>query len=184
MCEFATKLVAWLDRELDPAEAAAVERHVAECPECRELAKVYQDVSLAFARYREDAALPQDMPRSKRRPPILAIASAVAAAAAIVLFFAMSRSPEQTLHIDVAPPPAPTAFSTEISKPSAPVIRAHTVTRKPVEVQNWIPVRPTIQIAIPSDALFAPGAVPDGFAFAADLSLAADGSPAVLVLKP
>jgi hypothetical protein len=47
-----------------------------------------------------------------------------------------------------------------------------------------MPAQPTIEIAIPSDALFPPGAVPEGFAFVADLSLAQDGSPAELALRP
>jgi hypothetical protein len=43
---------------------------------------------------------------------------------------------------------------------------------------------PTIQILIPADALFPPGALPEGVDFVADLRLAAEGSPARLALRP
>jgi Putative zinc-finger len=41
-----------------------------------------------------------------------------------------------------------------------------------------------IQIAIPADAMFPPGAVPDGVSFVADVSLGADGAIAQLRLLP
>ena len=45
------KLMAWLDRELPDAEAAAVERHVRACTECASRAEAYRQTSLAFAAY-------------------------------------------------------------------------------------------------------------------------------------
>ena len=56
----------------------------------------------------------------------------------------------------------------------------------PAQVQNanWVPVEPAIQIAIPADAMFAPGAVPQGVSFVAELSIAADGSAQQLRLRP
>jgi len=41
-----------------------------------------------------------------------------------------------------------------------------------------------IQIAIPADEMFPPGAVPEGMQFAADLTIAADGSAKRLRLQP
>jgi hypothetical protein len=41
-----------------------------------------------------------------------------------------------------------------------------------------------IQITIPGDAMFPPGAVPDGVNFVADLTIAADGAPQEIRLRP
>jgi hypothetical protein len=43
---------------------------------------------------------------------------------------------------------------------------------------------PAIRIAIPADEIFPPGAVPEGVAYIANLSLAADGSVQGLRLQP
>jgi hypothetical protein len=67
---------------------------------------------------------------------------------------------------------------------------------KPVQIHNtivaavqnqdvYIPANePMIQIAIPADEMFPPGAVPEGIHFAADLTIAADGSAERLRLSP
>ena len=49
---------------------------------------------------------------------------------------------------------------------------------------NGFPDEPVIQIAIPADEMFPPGAVPEGMHFAADLMIAADGSAERLRLRP
>jgi hypothetical protein len=46
------------------------------------------------------------------------------------------------------------------------------------------PYEPVIEISIPADEMFPPGAVPPGMGFAADLAIAADGSPDRLRLQP
>jgi hypothetical protein len=66
--------------------------------------------------------------------------------------------------------------------------------KSPVVVQAAPPVRdevtdilaeePVIRIAIPADEMFPPGAVPEGIRFAADLTIAADGSAGRLRLRP
>jgi hypothetical protein len=47
-----------------------------------------------------------------------------------------------------------------------------------------LPDEPVIQIAIPADEMFPPGAVPEGMHFVADLTIAADGSAERLRLRP
>jgi anti-sigma factor RsiW len=49
---------------------------------------------------------------------------------------------------------------------------------------DWQLVQPAIQIAIPAEAMFPPGAVPDGVNFTADLTISTDGSTQGLVLEP
>jgi hypothetical protein len=56
----------------------------------------------------------------------------------------------------------------------------------PAQSQNvyFLPDEPVVQIAIPADEMFPPGAVPEGIHFAADLTIAADGSVERLRLRP
>jgi anti-sigma factor RsiW len=56
--------------------------------------------------------------------------------------------------------------------------------RVPAESAASLPSEPAIQIAIPSDAIFPAGAVPDGVNFVADVTLAADGTAERLRLQP
>jgi hypothetical protein len=48
----------------------------------------------------------------------------------------------------------------------------------------WRPSEPAVEIIIPAEAMYPPGAVPAGFSFIADVSFAADGSPHALRLWP
>ena len=52
------------------------------------------------------------------------------------------------------------------------------------EDATWMATGQNIQIAIPGDAVFPPGVVPEGVNFIADLSIAADGSAERLHLRP
>ena len=54
------------------------------------------------------------------------------------------------------------------------------------QVQNVgaFATEPPIEIAIPADAMFPPGALPEGMSFMADLTIAADGSTQRLGLRP
>jgi hypothetical protein len=84
MCEFSKKLIAWLDDELDPQEAAALGAHLSACEDCRRTLTQNRKASAAFASYREAAvdaafAVP-DRPRRQRR-----IWAVVGSAAAMVL---------------------------------------------------------------------------------------------------
>jgi len=47
-----------------------------------------------------------------------------------------------------------------------------------------LPDEPVIQIAIPAEEMFPPGAVPEGMHFVADVTIAADGSAERLRLRP
>jgi len=42
--------------------------------------------------------------------------------------------------------------------------------------RNWLPPEPSVQIAIPAEALLPPGAAPDGIGFIADMRILTDGS--------
>src|SRR5215470_8025310 len=109
MCDVKAKLVAWLDRELTPDEASAVERHVEGCQECRRLLATYERVSQTFDAYC-DAMMAAKAPRPGRWVPVLA----GALIAATVVCLAFLRPPvvppavvEPTVAVASAPVPGP-----------------------------------------------------------------------------
>src|SRR5271157_1995262 len=80
---------------------------------------------------------------------------------------------------EARPPIAP---KTATNTPN-PVRRRHAAAHRKTQTANWAVAEPAIQIAIPGDAMFPPGAVPEGVNFVANLSLA-DGSVQGLRLQP
>jgi hypothetical protein len=190
MCEFSGKLIAWFDRELSTDKAADVERHVRICAECWSQLGEYERVSAAFAEYC-DAAIASKV---RRRPPRWVLAVSSAAAVSAILFLAL---PHARLWQPPAPIVATVATQSLVLKgeriPAAPVKapvlvkeghRRHPVLPLPQQDVTWFPVQPPIQIAIPAEAMFPPGALPEGVSFAADLTIAADGSAQRLRLRP
>ena len=75
-----------------------------------------------------------------------------------------------------------------LEKTPAPVKRAHhqhLAEQVPKPDPNWRPPQePAIQIAIPAEAVFPPGAVPEGVNFIGDINVAADGTVQQLRLRP
>ena len=177
MCDVKTKLVAWLDRELTPDETGTVERHVAGCHECRRWVATYERVSQTFDESC-DAVMNAKAPRQARWVP--ALACAVIAATAVCLAFLRTRIVpsaviESKVAIASAPVPEPPPVTPPIlHKPTirrrhpAPQIRELATQEQPMDA--------AIQIAIPAEAMFPPGAVPNGINFIADLRIAPDGS--------
>ncbi len=209
MCEHSTKLMAWLDRELDDAEMAMVELHVQGCTDCRERAAAYTRVSSAFDEYCKMQAAPrlgsgQTLARlvEKDRPAAnvhstssswVPAISAIAAAAVIALLLWISFRPRvNRIAPELAPAIAtvhPQPAPNEIVSPAArkkPAHTRHAVSRQPTSQQtaSWLPPEPAIQVAIPAESMFPPGAIPDGVNFIADVSLGADGLPQQIRLQP
>jgi hypothetical protein len=170
MCDFSVseRLVAWMD----------VERHVRECSECRGRVDAYEQVSRAFVAYCDAAMENKTGRRRKRWVPLLA-----SAAAAAVLFLVFQ--PTTVKQIPVRPRVADatpavvveTETETETAlRPVKQVNRRRVIAPMMTPNANWASAEPAIQIAIPVEAMFPPGAVPDGITFIADVSMAADGS--------
>ena len=163
MCEYSGRLIAWLDRELGDQEATNVEWHVGQCAECRCAVNVYQQVSGAFLLCYE-ATMTVKKPCKK---PLWALAGVAAAAATLAAFLVTQpRTEKLAAHIPSPPHAPPMAFEL----PPAPVARVRSPRRPdavPVRSQ-WIAIEPTVEVALPADALFPPGAVPAGFSFIAD----------------
>jgi len=182
MCEFSSKLIAWLDNELPDAEAAAMDHHVSGCGECRKQADAFRGVSRAFAVYAR--AVPPRAARTPRR--WLLVPAAIAAAVFAVVLFLPGRHPNIQLDLQqrteaVAKTPARVP---QQAIAMAAVHRPRVRRRIQKPGAAWQPAEPTIQIVIPADALFPPGTFPEGVGFVADLRLAADGSAGGLALRP
>src|SRR5262249_61738176 len=81
------------------------------------------------------------------------------------------------------PPPAAPALIRPIHKRRiVPAERPHAPA--PVTSARWLPAEPAVQITLPAETMFAPGAVPQGVSFNAELVLAADGSAQRIRLHP
>ena len=198
MCEFSGKLITWLDLELPAEEAAEVERHLEACLSCRSDVDTYKRVSREFEAYC-DKAMVANVPD---RVPLWAslVPAAGAVAAGLALFLLWPRTP--VLRPAVHPPrveiseTAP-VLTNGLPAPVRPIQRTHRRQQiTPAQTQNTIlapvqssnvyrlPEEPVIQIAIPADEMFPPGAVPEGMHFAADVAIAPDGSAERLRLRP
>lgn len=176
MCNVQAKLIAWLDCELSSAEAAAVDRLIKECQECRGRLATYKKISETFDVYCDAVVAEKTRRHASRWVPMLV--SAVVAA--VMMFLALSQRRFE-------PPPvlAPTlaATSVPVSTPHAAepaprkkIRRRHVVPPVQQRAVKWQPTETAVQIAIPADAMFPPGAMPKGMNFIAELSIAPDGS--------
>jgi hypothetical protein len=193
MCELSGKLVAWLDQELEIVEMAQMQRHIQDCVECRSQLDVCQAVSRKFDAYLD--AVVASKPQHRVPHAVFVLSVAATAALAVAIFLAIQHK-----HIESPLGPVPTigiASSTVVVHEAAPVpVPTRAVRRRHVEhpaqnslaqnqiATNWTPPEPAIQIAIPAESMFPPGAVPEGVNFTADLKIAADGSAQQIRLRP
>jgi anti-sigma factor RsiW len=185
MCDFSGRLVAWMDGELPDNEAARVERHVRDCSECRGRVQGYEHVNRALVAYCDAAAGTKTLRKLPRWVPVLASAAAVGAVLLLGLqAFQRASVKPIAVHLQVAQaaqvaPVADASPAVALETAPKPVKKIHRG-RGTVHPQdpnaNWTSSEPVIQIAIPVEAMFPPGAVPEGMTFIADLSMASDGS--------
>jgi hypothetical protein len=179
MCDYSGKLVAWIDRELPEHEAADVEQHILACAECQRHIGAYEQVSAGFVAYC-DASIDQK-PRS-RAPHWVPVLSGVAAAAVLALVF-MRVSNKQVPIRSRAAEAAP-AIVLETAPRPVKTVHRRPVAHTKMASASWTPTEPAIQIIIPAEAMFPPGAVPEGINFIAELDIASDGSAQGLRLQP
>ena len=180
MCDFSGRLIAWMDRELPDDEAAGVEQHLRVCAECWKRVDAYEEVSRALLAYCDAATASKTRYRLAHWVPIL---SGAAAVAALVLVFLPPSVKQIPLLPKVAEVPVAAALETA-PKFVKEVHRRHAAAPTRTPNTNWTAAEPDIQITIPAEAMFPPGAVPEGVNFIADLSIAADGSVQGLRLQP
>ena len=206
MCDFTEKLMAWVDKELSDNDAAAVERHLQGCPECRDRSDTYLQLSGAFDRYCDAywGAVIASKPGRKLTRRVRTISGSVAVAAAVAMFFLLAaRWRVQPAAPTAAPIPtitnvAKTLPSAHAAPPARAIIRPvariarrrgaeqakQAAAQRPSEETSWLASEPAVEIAIPADAIFPPGAVPEGVGFTADVTIAPDGSARQVRLRP
>jgi hypothetical protein len=213
MCDYSGRLVAWLDREMQADEVSEMERHVAACAECRNCAAELDSVSAAFEDYCEMFSQTKEQRKASRVAPIFwAAAAAIVLAAMFAYPWGHVASPMQqpsvTAPAKTDSPPSLTMKAAE-NVPAPSQADHHAARRQagdrtgkgaaspgpcsgqgcaPAKVQgqraNWVAAEPAFQIAIPAEAMFPPGAVPEGVNFVADVSIGADGRVEQLRLRP
>ena len=184
MCKFETKLIAWMDGELDSETALELDAHVPACETCAARAAGYREVGQAFAAYCATTVIPSTAPRS--RPMAFRAAAVLTAAAALILWMLRPLpEPSPIEHPRIGKPAVVASQTAPASLPPAiKAVHHRTAPRRVESPTPWIQVEPTIEIVLPADAMLAPGAIPAGVAFAADLSIAGDGSPEALRVGP
>src|SRR6202043_2129345 len=97
-------------------------------------------------------ALFLSFPQRHRRPPLVFFSTRAATSVKVPSPHAAEAAPRKKIR----------------KRPAVPPIQEHPV--------KWQPTETAVQIAIPADAMFPPGAMPKGMNFIAELSIAADGS--------
>jgi anti-sigma factor RsiW len=198
MCDFSGKLVPWLDRELPADETSEVERHLEACSACRCDVDTYKRVSSEFDAYCDEAIASHVRSGVPRWVLVVSAAGAVAAGVALFLAWPRTRVEPPAFHSQqVVVAASQIIVAKAMPAPVHPIQRVHRQQGVTL-VQNQdasssfeqsqsaytLPEEPVIQIAIPADEMFPPGAVPEGMHFAADLTISADGSAERLSLRP
>jgi len=202
MCEYSDRLIAFLDHELPVEEAVQVELHLDTCDECRRQIAVFAKVSREVDAYCNETMVLSD--RNVATPWASLTIAAGVVTAVIALFLAWPRarvtpSTVQLPRVAMADSHAVTESALPLSVPPIPRFHRPHAGRDesrfvPVQGKNSVPAQrviayhspeqPMIQIAIPADEMFPPGAIPGGLNFVADLTIAADGTAEGMRLRP
>jgi hypothetical protein len=210
MCDFSAKLMAWLDQELSADDAASVERHLQLCSQCRDRVEAYRQVSGALEEYGDaycQAVMPSSPPRKLPRRMLTFWEAAALTAAAMAALFLLAararvhlspvRAPAELTNAANASQPIQTAEAPQATDSAPAPIRPlprlerengaqirHADSQPPSQETHWFPAEPAVEIAIPADAIFPPGAAPDDVGFTADVTIAPDGSAQQILLRP
>lgn len=188
MCKYSTNLIAWLDRELESEEMAELEQHLRECGECRLNKAKYEAASQVFDDYC-NAVMTAEPDREQHRwlstlSAAAAILVLVAATAVLLRSRVQPLSPSST----VIAQPTQSPVVPEPATPPANATGPRYARPKPVRTQAGnrfsLPPQPAVEVAIPADSMFPPGAVPEGLNFIADVNFAPDGSTRQMRLRP
>ena len=211
MCDFSGKLVAWMDGELEPKDAAAVKAHVEICAECRSNANAYRQASDELNAYFNETPAAEAREWPLRTVALASATGALAALVGLLLLWPRMQTAPRRFAVPHAPATA-SAESTSVAQNAMPaVLRPNgglmeKVRRRPVtSAENGrtqirqqqsslpkktdvtayeLPNQAVVEIAIPADEMFPPGAVPAGMNFVADMTIAADGSAERLQVRP
>jgi hypothetical protein len=174
MCEYSGRLIAWMDRELPDEEATNVAWHLGQCAECRQAVRANEEISGAFLACYEAHCVPKAATHPPRANASVWMMGGLAAAALLVALLLVQPRTER-LSIGVPSPPHAPQIAFERPPAPARIVRVNSMRRPaPAPVESpvrprWIAVEPSVEVALPAEALFPPGAVPPGFSFIADV---------------
>src|SRR5437016_3015042 len=163
MCNYSAKLIAWLDHELPENEASDLEQHVQGCAECRRLTGSYETASDLLDGYCEAVLASEQPSKMSAWTPVAVGAAVTTAVLAILVVFLPPHVEQIPAWSTIAAAPPAMVHSAE----ALPVKRSQRRQRAIAPIQNpqhnvqasW-PTEPAIQVTIPADAMFPPGAVP------------------------
>jgi hypothetical protein len=128
-----------------------------------------------------DAAVEQKMPsRLRHWVPVLSGVTAAAVLAVVFMRVPVKQIPVRSQEAEASP----AIIMETVPRLAKTVHRRRPVARTKMASASWTPTEPAIQIIIPGEAMFPPGAVPEGTVFVAELDIAADGSAQGLRLQP
>jgi hypothetical protein len=132
-----------------------------------------------------DAVLAAKVRRHPRWVPLLSVAAALVLATTL----AMTLLPRPRVQ-PLVPSPAEVAVRPAVVLEGTPlpgrtaVHHQRTAARLRPQTANWLLPELSIQVAIPAESMFPPGAVPEGVNFTAEVSFGPDGSAQQLRLRP
>ena len=178
MCDREAKLVAWLDGELPGDEAAAIRTHVRECQTCRSRITAYEKVSEDFDLYCNALFEAGTKPRTLPWIPVLATAAALVIITFIVYLrtrVAPSR-PAFTPIVSAQPASIPAPVSAPGAAPGKAARHKPASPPGKPRAPQWEPWETSVEIAIPAESVFAPGAMPEGMRLIGELRIGPDGS--------
>ena len=188
MCDDSEKLIAWLDGELPPEEAAEVEAHLRGCAECRSECIAFERTSAAINEYCEAVMIASAPRTAPRRVPVALSAGTAAVVAVIALLIALPHL--RRVQLPIAPQPEAAPAVARMTVPPAlpsPMKPAHR-RRTAAVAQNHVDARPfvqpEIQITIPAEAVLPPGALPEGVNFVSEVIIGPDGLAAPMFVRP
>jgi anti-sigma factor RsiW len=93
-----------------------------------------------------------------------------------------ATNPEQPIGARLRTAPRQRHGSRPVPKQES--LAAHSAQQTPPRQVNALPGAPAVEIAIPADALFPPGAVPPGVVFTADVTIVPDASAQQISFRP
>jgi len=196
MCELRDKIMAWLDGEIPGGEATEIERHIHRCEECKQRMASYKEISAAIVSHCESRFISRVRPPLRlRSKPVFAFAAAAALVLVLARHAGHERRPSQLQVNEVVQSAVPGIAGKSLVAPdgssSKPVHRQGSirVSARPEPQRyarkgNSVSGESVVQITIPAESMFAPGAVPQGASFSAELILAPDGSAQSIRLHP
>ncbi len=185
MCDtMRSRLIAWIDGELENDESAAVADHVAQCWECAREVRNIRALSRDIAEFCVSSV--------GSKPRRYWIPAAIAAAAAIVLATGLvwTRVQQQTNVVTTKQPTrqsaAPLLVARNAATPDVPPV-------KPAPARRRTPPRPAatvtevgkpgVTVVIPLDEVLPVGAAPPGALLVGNLTFDAGGQPSRIQLQ-